>query len=44
MLNFDDSLKGFVVKEDPKKDICFKFEAREEVSLDEEDLEIHLNI
>jgi hypothetical protein len=34
-LNFDDALNQFVVKEENKKDICFKFEALEEVRFNE---------
>lgn len=34
-LNYDDALNQFVVKEENMKDLCFKFEALEEVSLEE---------
>jgi len=34
-LNYDDALNQFVVKEENNKDICFKFEALEEVRFNE---------
>lgn len=41
-LNFDDSQNEFVVKEGNKNDICFKFEALEEVGLEEETLSVFI--